>query len=484
MGQKNDSQNISTYSIVDTGQDKCFDNSTEINCPKPDEDFYGQDANYNYNQFSYTDNGDGTITDNNTGLIWQQSADLDGDGSIYINDKMPQDQAEDYCSSLEHAGKEDWRLPNIKTLYSLMNFKGEDPSAEINDNANPFISTTFFDFAYGDNTAGERDIDSQWATSSIYVSEVMNGKNCMFGLNLADGRIKCYPLEKNFYVKCVRDKENYGQNNFRDNEDNTIFDEATGLTWQKKDNGEDIEWEEALAYCNQADTGGYDDWRLPNAKELHSIVDYSRSPDTTDSPSLDPIFNSTSIINEDNQKDWGFYWSSTTHMKTSNQQEHGVYISFGRALGYMNGNWFDVHGAGAQRSSPKILLDIAELPEDPQNQYQVIDGAITHGPQGDVVRSKNFVRCVRGVPGTYNGEASAPSDDSTDLEYIVSDHSNQQSNNQQPDNEQLKSSPQEAINACTSKNELDTCIFQAPNGSVDGICRIIEETLACVPKDK
>ena len=39
-----------------------------------DEDFYGQDASYESTQMSYQDNGDGTVTDLNTGLMWMQDA--------------------------------------------------------------------------------------------------------------------------------------------------------------------------------------------------------------------------------------------------------------------------------------------------------------------------------------------------------------------------------------------------------------------------
>ena len=51
-----------------------------------------------------------------------------------------------------------------------------------------------------------------------------------------------------------------------------------------------MNWEQALAYANNMKLAGFDDWRLPNAKELQYIVDYSRSPDTTHSAAIDPIF--------------------------------------------------------------------------------------------------------------------------------------------------------------------------------------------------
>jgi len=61
-----------SFVIVDTGQNICFDDSDEILCPESGDSFYGQDANYLGNQPSYQDNGDGTVTDLNTGLMWQK----------------------------------------------------------------------------------------------------------------------------------------------------------------------------------------------------------------------------------------------------------------------------------------------------------------------------------------------------------------------------------------------------------------------------
>ncbi|MEA3352399.1 MAG: DUF1566 domain-containing protein [Campylobacterota bacterium] len=385
-----------SYKVADTNQQKCFDsNGIQITCSNT-----GQDGSYITNVPSYSINNSYIVTDNITALMWTKSADINNDGYIDVSDKKSQTQAVSYCQELSLEGYDDWRLPDIKTLYSLMDFSGGDPSGYNGTDTSelkPFIDNSVFEIGYGDTSAGERVIDAQWATTTKYVSTTMNGDETMFGLNLADGRIKGYPVQthgsdKLFYVQCVRENENYGKNSFKDNGDDTITDNGTNLTWQKNDNANKVDWDGALSYCENLTLGGSSFWRLPNAKELHTIVDYTKSPDTDNSPAIDTeFFNSSSIINEEGEDDFGSYWSSTTHKTYTNQGSSAVYISFGRALGYMNNQWLDVHGAGAQRSDPK---DISLLnTNDPS--YTIVGDTITHGPQGDVVRGMNFVRCVR-----------------------------------------------------------------------------------------
>jgi hypothetical protein len=229
----------------------------------------------------------------------------------------------------------------------------------------------------------------------------------MFGVNFADGRIKGYPIgrvsergEKTYYVLYVRGGAGYGRNDFVDNGDGTVTDRATGLTWMQVDSGHlragrsgdgRLDWSEALAWAENLQYAGHDDWRLPNVKELQSIVDYSRCPEKTGSPAIDPIFRTTRITVEEGRKDWPVFWSSTTHAQRDSARQ-AAYVAFGRALGYMRDRrtgrttLMDVHGAGAQRSDPKSG-DPSTLPKG-------------HGPQGDVQRIYNFARCVRGGSAT------------------------------------------------------------------------------------
>ena len=400
------------FSIVDTGLEDCYDNLNIIAEPLESDAFYGQDAQYEGNQPSYTDNEDGTITDNVTGLMWQKSPDLNGDNVINADDKLSYPDALSGADDFDLAGYIDWRLPTIKEIYSLILFSGIDCSSyqgTETDGLVPFIDTDYFDFGYGDTSAGERIIDAQFASNTIYVAETMNGNETMFGVNFADGRIKGYPAAqtqngefKKYYVLYVRANESYGINDFIDNNDGTIPDNATGLMWSQNDSNEGLNWEEALAWVqlkNAENYQGYNDWRLPNVKELQSIIDYTRSPDTSNSAALDQIFNITSIINAGGESDYPYFWSSTTHRDTNNGR-NAAYVAFGEALGWMeippsSGNYtlMDVHGAGAQRS---------EVKEGNPEDYPY-----GHGPQGDVVRIYNYVRLVRDldpITGINNDE--------------------------------------------------------------------------------
>jgi hypothetical protein len=382
------------FPIPDTMQSTCYDATQAIDCPAAGEAFFGQDAQVADTQTSYTDNGDGTVTDIITGLMWAQSPDMNGDGDILAEDKMSYEDALASAEGYDLGGYDDWRVPTIKEMYSLMNFDGVDPSGYESEDTSgliPFIDRDYFDFAYGDTAAGERIIDSQMVSTNLYVSGT-NATNdaTLFGVNFADGRIKGYGLTlhgqpKPFFVMYVRGDTGYGVNDYTDNGDRTVTDASTGLMWSQADNGEAISWEAALAFAQTANAEsylGHDDWRLPNIKELQGIVDYTRSPDTTDSPAIDPVFESTQITNEADQDDFGWVWSSTTHSNwTDEPGSAGAYISFGRAMGYFDDVWTDVHGAGSQRSDPK-LGDAAGFPEG-------------NGPQGDAQRINNFVRLVR-----------------------------------------------------------------------------------------
>ncbi|MCP4902088.1 MAG: DUF1566 domain-containing protein, partial [bacterium] len=300
-----------------------------------------------------------------------------------------------------------------------MDCRGEDPSGYTGTDTSglvPFIDTDYFEFAYGDQDAGERIIDSQWVTTSVYVS-TENGNN-LFGVNFADGRIKSYGVNMGFYTICVRGNPIYSINEFVDNSDGTVTDLATGLMWEQDDNGSAVIWEDALALVetrNDAFYLGYSDWRLPNIKELQSILDYSRSPYTHGTAAIDPVFNVTAITNEACITDYPWYWSSTTHVSSDGTNSNGrgaAYFSFGRALGYMNSTWVDIHGAGCQRSDPK---------DGDMSGYTAQDCGYYNNmaPQGDAVRSGDYVRLVRGGDGLLRADFSWDPSSPTEIDTVT-----------------------------------------------------------------
>lgn len=431
-----------SYSIVDTGQTNCYNNQGQIPCPKSDKPFYGQDSQYKGVQQSYKDNHDGTITDKRTGLMWIKAR----------GKKVTWDNATYNASTSRIGGYSDWRMPTIKELYSLINFNGEySPQGH----SIPYINTFFFEFKYGDPHTGEREIDCQDWSATKYVATTMGGDQTIFGVNFADGRIKGYPKKhprkgiNKLYVRYVRGNNEYGKNKFTDNQNGTITDHATSLMWSKSDSKIGMNWESALQWAQKMNSQnflGYKDWRLPNTKELQSIVDYSRAPKaekwTHQGAAIDPVFDITKLFNQE----YPFFWSSTTHLNGPKHMKgtSAIYIAFGRATGWigkqnhtrsqpqmnakdnddMNGGeeygkrkgksggkgqggkqgsnqkmtnsnhqertqprtnktLMDVHGAGAQRSDPKVGFP---------SRYPY-----GRGPQGDVIRINNYVRLVRTI---------------------------------------------------------------------------------------
>ncbi|MGD2119168.1 MAG: DUF1566 domain-containing protein [Chromatiales bacterium] len=343
--------------IPDTHQGSCFDNSREITCPAPGQPFYGQDAHFEGAVPDYRDNGDGTVTDRVTGLTWQQA---------HNEQRLSFYAAKQQCEQLQPGGRYDWRLPNIKELYSLADFRGvTGRQAFINEIFE--IRPPGAEVLQNDHFASTHHVDMMGQTWSgtIYVGDHWDRPNteAAFFFNFLDGRIKQAPTRnhRGMFYRCVSGQP-WGQNDFKENVDGTVTDRASGLMWQQTDDGKKRNWQEALAYCQDLPLAGFDDWRLPNVKELQSIVDYGRA-----APALD-----TSVFSIRDKTGW--FWSSTTLGENPRQ---ATYVCFGKCTSI---DGVDVHGAGAQRSDPKA------------------GNAASFGSQGgqrDEIRVLNYVRCVR-----------------------------------------------------------------------------------------
>jgi len=399
------------YNIVDTYQSHCFDDDGAIACPESG-DFFGQDAQYAGNQPSYTSNGDGTVTDNVTGLMWQQAH----------NERFSYEDAQLTCDWLILGGNHDWRLPSIKELYSLTDWRGL--TGEID-----YIDNVYFELEWMDEIAADDPFASthwpgmmgQTWSSTIYAGNLWDRPDeAAFFYNFLDGRIKnAGTTQGELFHRCVRGPQ-YGVNDLADNGDGTVTDAATGLTWQQADDSLTRNWSNALAYCENLTLADTDDWRLPNVKELQSIVNYDLPE-----PAKFPEFIQT------DQAAW--FWSSTTFETGS----EATYVCFGKCTS-VDGT--DVHGAGAQRSDPKS--------GDPAD-------FTGRGGQNDEVRIYNYARCVRDG-ADLTTETSLP-------ETAPGFMPPEENGSTVPADAPLP--PATAITACQQLNANDTCYINYQVGS-------------------
>ncbi len=127
----------SSRGLPDTGQTQCFSCEGASRCDvflPASSPLFGQDSRVNTgcpNDASrFTDHGDGTVTDNCTGLTWQkESSDVNDDGNIDNSDRLSWCGALSYCLNLTFAGHADWRLPNVRELQSIVDY-GSDASID------------------------------------------------------------------------------------------------------------------------------------------------------------------------------------------------------------------------------------------------------------------------------------------------------------------------------------------------------------------
>lgn len=121
----------------------------------------------------YANNGDGTVTDTLTGLMWQQQD---------TNQARTWEGAITYCNGLDLAGFADWWLPDSLELASIT-----DDSLSL-----PAIDTTAFPSA---------DSSSYWSSSS---ATFQYGSNNAWNVNFSDGGLYYSPKTDRYYVRCVR----------------------------------------------------------------------------------------------------------------------------------------------------------------------------------------------------------------------------------------------------------------------------------------
>ena len=241
--------------VLCTGMAICTDGEgNQILCPKENEDFYGQDAQYvarkgcvKHRDYTEIDKPEGVeeppfVKDNVTGLIWWA---IDRSGTL--------EEMKNECSA-SFAGIDNWRVPTPQEVLTLADL------GQLHGNpVDPFFWAIYYNNYDSILTSSENYI---YLPSSAMFSSNIGGSN--------RGYLYCVSGEE--YGKV--DESSY--KTFTKNGDTAVLDSSTNLVW-KKDSVIKTSWKEALEYCESLDYAGYTDWRLPNRNELLSLLDYSKT---------------------------------------------------------------------------------------------------------------------------------------------------------------------------------------------------------------
>ncbi|QTA80473.1 DUF1566 [Desulfonema limicola] len=341
------------WPISDTGQTKCYDDTQEIPCPQPGEPFYGQDGNYLINPPSYTKLDAGgndlpddavewfMVRDNVTGLIWevkQNKDDVpdysnphDADNTYTWYDSNPETNGgyagksgngtdtEDFVNSINaenFGGFTDWRMPTKEELRSIVTFQNYSPAID-----NGYFPNIRYDLHWSSSTYA-------YNTDDAWFMDFDNGNDGIY--------YKSYT----FYVRAVRGGQSRSFDHLIINNDNTVTDTSSGLMWQKIRPEEGMTWKNALLYCENLSFGEYNDWRLPNIKELSSLVDLTRS---------DPAIDTEYFSNVNS----GYYGSSSTYAYNTGNA-WGMNFNNGNEYTYVKANTYRVR---AVRGGQSRLVD-------------------------------------------------------------------------------------------------------------------------------
>lgn len=281
-----------------TGQIFCYDaRGKEIPCKGT-----GQDGEYRAGTAwptpRFNDNYDGTVTDRLTGLIWLKDADYFGEVMWEEAVSKARQLAHGKYGLKDGSKRGDWRLPNIRELFSLIDYGTGVPLIPEN---HPFVNVQTS--IYWTNT-------SLIAAPNLAWMMTLGIGPTVFDLKINPNRMwpvrgKSTSVPRTGQTTCwsqigapIADCKGTGQDGeiragvrwpdprFTDNGDGTVTDNLTGLVWLKNADPFGFKtWQQALDECNKLSSGDYGlsdgskpgDWRLPNIKEIESLVDYDRA---------------------------------------------------------------------------------------------------------------------------------------------------------------------------------------------------------------
>ena len=307
--------------LPQTGQTTCYDETGEvIACANT-----GQDGDWlagalwpNPRFVSGTGTEAACMLDKLTGLMWPKNGNLAGGTKTW-------QQALDYSNGLTSlCGHNDWRLPNIVELRSLINDEEPNNATWLNSQGFNSVQSGYY---WSSSTRAYYALYA-WSVNmwfggiysydkddSYYVWPVRAGQSGSFGTSAVDlprtGQTACYNTDGDV-IACAGTGQDgelrmgvaWPSPRFSVSGE-CVTDNLTGLMWTKDANRFGAQdWQTALNSANGLDLCGFTDWRVPNVNELRSVIDYSNdSPALPDSP---PFINVQS----------NYYWSSSTSART------------------------------------------------------------------------------------------------------------------------------------------------------------------------
>jgi hypothetical protein len=211
--------------------------------------FFGQDGNYSINpeSFTYISDSDPRLTDAVSGLTWATSA--------YLADDI--DEASQACMALSAAtygGSNDWRIPGLRELGTILSRNGGNGS---------FPQHL------------ERPQNSAWWTSTVDLQDATRyigiGGNWPWTTRLPEAG-GAGLFEGSRYTYCVTGPVMRGA--WEVNADAvTVTHTTTGLMWHRSASANQaMDWGTALQYCEASELSGFTDWRLPTLREYVSVL--------------------------------------------------------------------------------------------------------------------------------------------------------------------------------------------------------------------
>lgn len=360
----------STVVLPGTGQVECFDSVGDpIDCNGT-----GQDAEFSsgvaWPTPRFVDNGDGTITDELTGLMWLADAncvltnypEFDNDVGYFDPPGEPPDGRLFWSSTLNFVeyvnagvypncamGHDDWRMPNVLELHSIV-----DPGQEVTADwltsqgfsnveiAAYWTSTTKLNLPQAYTNIAHWVSTSTGSISTSQKTGLQPHTSPVWPVRAGTGPAEVWRTGQTVTYWYGDDGDvqagaEWPSPRFADNGDGTISDNLTGLVWLEDADSPTTAgiglrtWDEARAFVDDLNSGAYpavtlggnSDWRLPNLREIMSLMDFSGHPIRL--PAGHPFANVSA--------DRLWYWSSTPG--STNYHSWCVILNYGNVTQYL-----------------------------------------------------------------------------------------------------------------------------------------------------